>query len=214
MRTELITRKEIKNKYKKCATFGDFIDVLEKDHEKDGNVICGLKINGESIGSHDEIELALSNLDFIDEIEVSFEDSRVLVFETMQSLVGYVDQLKDEATKVANYFRTNCEQDGIKSFAEFVSACEWINDTFIEIRSAFSAQKMELRSSSLWHSTEQTFVSVLKAIAGAFEVKDYVLLADLLQYEIPEVLDHWREVLGMEIEHSKRKGLISSSSAD
>ncbi len=212
MKTEVITKNHIQKKFKTCSTFGDLISSLEEIKEKEGNVICGMRINGQEVSLDDEKSMALSGVDFIETIELKFENSRDLVFNTMNSLISFLQELRKQSKIVALSFREGHHKDGIQQFAQFIDSCEWANDSLFELRAAFHSQDIKVKSESLWISTSQTFAGVLKAMIGTFEVRDYVLLADLLEYELTEVIDYWVELLQGEFDHNKRKGLISDSS--
>src|SRR5690606_12426862 len=61
-----------------------------------------------------------------------------------------------------------------------------------EYRCSLAQLGLEKVRCGLWSTSEETYRALVNALVLAWEINDDVLMATLLKYELPEILNEWR----------------------
>lgn len=109
---------------------------------------------------------------------------RILV-ETMQSLGEYLPRMVNGCREITNNLQVGNEATALSQMPQFVEGLQWIFEAITGI------QKNGLLHEIDFGSLQEYFNGVVNSL----EIKDYVLLADLLEYEIAPVLEEWNTVI-------------------
>lgn len=108
------------------------------------------------------------------------EDSNV--WELVESAAGYAGNLYNGFDKIVSLMREDKAREAIKTFQEATEGLEWLLQATTALNNSgegFSAFDTE--------TIKGFFVEMI----GAAENMDYVLLADLIEYEVLPIIDEW-----------------------
>lgn len=110
--------------------------------------------------------------------------------ETLQTANEYIVRLESGIIEGISLFKNNEESQAVEMLPYIIDGAEWLND----------AMKLTVGI----HSEEINYDEVrekLVEIVEAFNNEDYILVGDLLEYEILPVIGQWKVII--------RKSIIS-----
>ncbi len=176
---------------------GEFVnlkDVINKLIEIANNnrrIITSISIDEEPIDQRDESSLNTpyngQNIYVITE-----ETDKVLERSIAESIEYIKESLLSEINEVSMGFREGAFNDASKQLSAIVDSFYWLLDLvdFMAKHGIFNDTDFKLNDFQI-----SDFVSFLKEIMDAQESKDYVLVSDLLEYEIHPLVAKWLELL-------------------
>lgn len=195
MTTSVWNKSEIGKQFEGCATLSDVIARLEHDFSGRGEVICEIRINGMLLKDDDESKFAGSRLEEISDLAIASENPHSLVGEALQSAREYLPRVREACVRTADAFRGQDQHEAQVKFAEAAEGCQWFVDTIHSIRGACDGISVPLADRGAWQKAEVNLARVVNEVLVAYQKKDFVLIADLLEYELHNVLDEWEAVL-------------------
>ena len=99
-----------------------------------------------------------------------------------------LQHLEELALEIASDLRIGKVKDGMDSYLEFVDGIEWLVTMLKNADLAFASNMAESSLESSRQSIVQRLSEQMSQIQSAQESQDWVGLADLLEYEYPEIL--------------------------
>ncbi|MCA0971574.1 hypothetical protein LCM20_13285 [Halobacillus litoralis] len=108
-----------------------------------------------------------------------------IVTETINTLKFYLPNLIEGTKSTAEKFQAHKDSEALKVLPNIVEGIDWVYQAIAGIQKNGGLPKIDLEELS----------SILPETLRAIEVKDYVLLSDLLEYEIVHVLEKWNDQL-------------------
>jgi hypothetical protein len=115
------------------------------------------------------------------------DENRQLMIETLEEMKNYIPKVLEAINGMVRNFQTDNEQDGIKVFGPFTEGIQWILE-------ALSLTK-DLQQESGMDIDITDINNTLKEMLEGWENGDYILISDLLEYEIYPLLKKWYEEL-------------------
>ena len=183
------TKPEISQKFVGCSTLGDVIKNIEAEFVSHGEVVCEIRVNGLVLKEEDEKKFAESRLDEINELMVQTNAPKTLIEQALSSVLDYLPKAQKACLECADAFRAGEMHEAQQFFQDVVEGCFWVVDTVIHIRGAHENTAQPSKISSEWMIAEKKFVTDLKSLLNASEQQDYILTADLLEYEMSTDLE-------------------------
>lgn len=153
---------------------------------RDGRGAVSVLINGESV-LPDEIQSRWCGnlLEADTEIEVTSQSISELVHQSLTELEQLLPELPQACSMLARVFQGDEAESGFQYFDEFARLWSEIKRREQQVVNALgldlSEVEVEGRSLSAWH---ETLNARLQEAIKALETRDYVLLGDLLEYEL------------------------------
>lgn len=108
-----------------------------------------------------------------------------IILETMQSLINYLPKMVDASNEMATQFQMGNEGKALSRMPNYVEGLQWIVDAISGIQKNGQLNEINL------FSLKECFGEVTNCL----EIKDYVLLSDLLEYEIAPKLEGWNSII-------------------
>lgn len=115
-----------------------------------------------------------------------------LAFETSKSLQLLNQKLQDLLEDTVKDYRAQNMQSAVKKTTEIIEAYQWMVEGLIELGPYRSKLNMDAQS---WSYSNRQMTKAVKDLLYAFESKDHVLVADILEYDLQEVLVCWSKLL-------------------
>ena len=162
---------------------------------KPGQVITTVKLNGEVYSEenpHDAVRISLSDIETL-EIDTMATDE--IAWRFLDSGVEQVDMIIQGAQKISELFRIADESEANEEYANFLESLRLFLQMVAEVKailnldlaSAFKGRTVEDRVEKLSEMMDQ--------MLHVQEEEDWIMLADLLEYELIPLLEEWKSIL-------------------
>ncbi|MBF0551815.1 MAG: hypothetical protein HQK60_14930 [Deltaproteobacteria bacterium] len=178
------------------ATLGDMIKVVETRFLPKGHVITIIKVHDDEISHEAEMDLMPESLAGIRSLEISSADPMMLAAEGIKDAQEYIKKLIGGVGEALSFFRTMSVQDGGRILVKIVEGLNWFtqivsrSEPYLHIDYA-SYHYQGKTLAQHFGTLRQTIIQMSEAQAR----NDWVLLADLLEYELTPILQIWEGVL-------------------
>ncbi|MCB0349608.1 MAG: hypothetical protein KDD38_00395 [Bdellovibrionales bacterium] len=174
----------------------DIVAKLEQMAEADHKVICRLRVNGLLLSENDENRFAATEHKDINEIEIELENLFSLISGTVQSLTEFAVALKETVAKTADAFREGGTPNANRRFANAMPAIQCLADALIALKPNLGQiLKSKPGFSQRWDDSEVQMMKMVTELIAAYEKQDFVLVSDVLEYELLNSIDNWIELL-------------------
>ena len=175
-------------------TLGDLLSHIEKIGVAQGNVVRSIKIDGQE-SSPDSSEAQRTQISEIATLEVEISTLADMINKNIENADAYLIRLIPGIEKSVELFRIGNEQEANKFFVKIVDGIDWFSQVLDIILTAkeispdtvFEGKSIQDRRTSLVDLTQQ--------MVDANKNQDWVLLADLLEYEILPYYQEWSNLL-------------------
>lgn len=160
-----------------------FASVNEKLAEGE-YVFSHLIIDGEPF--YDEFEEYIAeNVNSIQKIEVVVKTTKEMVNEILLSTENYLQGALPEIEKLVDEFYNNPTEQTWVKYEQLLEGIHWI----VSAISAVDQTKHEIENWNEYLTKVASLEQEFQGLTEAMENKDYVLIADIIQYEITPILE-------------------------
>ncbi len=175
-------------------TLGDFLLHIEKVGLVQGNVVRSIKLNGHESSSDSNVNRNM-RLSEIETLEIEVTNLSDIVDKNIENADTYLIKLIPGIEKSVELFRMGNEQEANQFFINIIDGVDWLSqvlDMILEAKAispdaVFDGKSIQERRDSLITFTQQ--------MVDANKNKDWVLLADLLEYEILPYYQEWSNLI-------------------
>jgi len=175
-------------------TLGDLVLHIEKEGVVGGNVVRSIQIDGKE-SSPDSPVARKTPLSEIETLEMEIFTLSDIVNKNIENADAYLIRLIPGIEKSVELFRVGNEQEANKFFINIIDGIDWLSQVLDMILAAkaispdtvFDGKSIQDRRTSLVDFTQQ--------MVDANKNQDWVLLADLLEYEILPYYQEWSNLL-------------------
>ena len=174
-----------------------FIDALSCEVGVKGRFIATLSLDGRELYPSSEWYQP-RKLKGIRRIEVTTGLSRQLASDALQQGDRCLDELQSTLLQSVEFFRSGNDQKGMKLFIDLVSRLEWFVTTVRSVGDIMGVDfATTLMNGAPLSEEVEGLNRILLDIVGAQERRDWVLLGDLLEYELEPQMERCRNLLGV-----------------
>lgn len=170
-----------------------FMDI-EIDLAATNQVVCRYIINGLEIQEQDEQRFSEVTLDQIETLEYLTENSRDLTGIVLRGWIEALPELIGKTENLSKRMRTFGLSGLLKPIHDLVQNCEFLIDSVVTLKAMMGDQFLSGTPSD-WSATEAASKKTVLEALHALENKDFVLLADVLEYDLANVLQMWTQHL-------------------
>ncbi len=196
METIKLDKFEIQKKFSREKMLKDIVLQLEKMVAAEQKVICRLRVNGLLLSEKDEDRFSNTGSDEIHEIEMELENLTHLIHGTVQSLIEFATVLKSSVTRTADAFRSSPAADVSHRFASLMPNVQCFADALIALKPNLGQIfKNKHGFSQKWDEAEVKMMQMVTELIVAYEKQDFVLVSDVLEYELSNSIDNWMAIL-------------------
>ena len=175
-------------------TLGDLVLHIEKEGVAQGNVVRSIQIDGKE-SPPDSPVARKTPLSEIETLEIEISTLSDIVNKNIENADAYLIRLIPGIEKSVELFRMGNEQEANKFFINIIDGIDWLSQVLDMILAAkaispdtvFDGKSIQDRRTSLVDFTQQ--------MVDANKNQDWVLLADLLEYEILPYYQEWSNLL-------------------
>ncbi|MCD6170436.1 MAG: hypothetical protein J7J76_07820 [Candidatus Latescibacteria bacterium] len=183
------------------SNFGEVMDRLCQEIVTPNRVITAVKVNGEEITSEMQSKYCSLPTEQLKSIEMETATPEQLIRQNLLSAADYLTRLIPAAEEAAEMFRLGEEAGANELYAQCVEGFRWLvrllggSDRLQQLRGAESLLGDHL--SPVPQITDEMF--------QAQKGQDWVMLADLLEYELIPLLKQWQEAIPPAIQQTEEK---------
>lgn len=173
-----------------CENFGDFLSAIEKDCALKDKVICRIEVDGQELSESDEEKMRSHTLNGLAEIVVQIDDLLQVITNTVAELKTVIPILKHEALTLSESFRLHHNDCTTKVLA-LLENFQHVIDSLTYIGSIGEQRKRNWQNSPGWRAAHGRSQATMNELIAAYENRDFLLIADVLEYELSETLESW-----------------------
>jgi hypothetical protein len=205
-----LSGQEISEKYGHCSSLTDLIREIEIQSKVESSVLCEIRVDGLLFLEEDESRFAGTSVSEIKQLDYKTQNVEQLVVDSIKSVLVYLSKLTETAIITSEKLRVGNWEEAYANLNSIVSGTEWVVDMLRQIR------VVDGRASQLdldWKELDADFLSTTKGLLDAFEKSDYVLVADLLEYDWSASLEKWLSLVNrLASLHTEENGAKRSES--
>ncbi len=166
---------------------------IEMDLKATNQVVCQYIINGEELSETDETNFHEMNLTQVKTLEYLSENINELLIDVLEGWLDAFPEMIGHTEKISSQIRFDGVQKSFKNIQVLLENYEYLISSIISIKNLVGSSAAA-GLSMLFEAEEKTKVTLSEAIT-AIEKKDFVCLADIVEYELITSLQIWEKLL-------------------
>lgn len=186
---------ELRNFYNGSeVTLEKVFNDIEGDLRAENQVVCRFIVNGMELDEAQEGRFKEVTLAEIETLEYMAENSKDLIGLVMKGWIEALPELIKNTEDLSKRIRVQGFSGLMKSIHDLVHNCEFLVDSVLSLKGMVGQQRMN-QAGGDWTAPEIASKKTLEEALNALENKDFVLLADVLEYDLNNALQMWLENL-------------------
>ncbi len=176
----------------------ELLEHVEHAHLPPNNVIRQVQIDGRLLVSNERGEIPpemMAGIDLRERIEITTGTLQEIARESLDEALSYLDRVERVIPSLASSFQASPGPEAFENLKELYTGFYWLNMLVDRLAKNLkvSFSDVLLRGSPLREHNEK-FVSILRQLVESQEKADFVLVADLLEYEVLPLIPVWKEL--------------------
>lgn len=187
--------RKLEREFGSGRTLQSLVDEVRAQHLRD-RLVVEVSLDGELLTNPVLSERLVQSIDGVEQVDLSSGEPRELAMAALREAAEQMEIAGDAHIEVAEQLRAGRGAKAIEQFGVLLGiwgACQ------SSIRNAGYILERDLGTMEYQgrpiHEWFRELAARLRDVRDAFESRDYVLLADILKYEMPEVCQQWHELL-------------------
>ena len=176
-------------------TLGDLLDHIIENEPSQGSCFSNIRLNEKEV-LVDSTEIQQTPLSQIETLETEILSLNQIVEKNITNAQDYLKKLIPGLQKASDLFRAGNEQEANKFFINIIDGMDWFSQVVDSIAKAvdFGSDTI-IFDEKTFHDRQGDLVKLTRQMVDANQNQDWVLLADLLEYEILPYYTDWEEQL-------------------
>lgn len=189
-----VSGEDLRNFYDANIALERVFSDIERDLRSTDQVVCRYILNGLEIAEFEEARFSTVTLDQVETLEYMTENTNDLTGMVLRGWIEAMPELMQATENLARQMRAQGLKGLLRSIHELVQNCEYLIDSTISIKSMMGDKILGTHSLS-WTKTEEHSKKTVAEALRALENKDFIHLADVLEYDLNQMLHMWTEHL-------------------
>lgn len=185
---------ELRNFYQKETVLAQVFQDIENDLKAVNQVVCRYIVNGMELDESEESKFSAVSLQDIQTLEYLAENSANLVETVLKGWIDALPELIERTENLAQKMRVQGLSGQLKHIHDLVENCEILIDSIIPLKGMVGDQFL-VSSPVDWSTAELLSKKTMQEALRALQDKDFVLLADVIEYDLNNVLQIWLDSL-------------------
>ena len=185
-------------------TLDTIVKSVEEFAKNNGRVVVEVKVDGKDLG-----ELENKGIATIEDIEFFTKSGRIIALEAIQEMNAYIERLKNGSKQLVDEINNGDGGKISQMTLDAIDGLEWIYNILYSIENISTINYTEIG----FQKTFDKYQDIIRDILESLEDKDEMLLADLMEYEIPDIVEEIKEFLpkiyDMLLEEEKKESMSS-----
>ena len=167
-------------------TLDTIVKSVEEFAKNNGRVVVEVKVDGKDLG-----ELENKGIATIEDIEFFTKSGRIIALEAIQEMNAYIERLKNGSKQLVDEINNGDGGKISQMTLDAIDGLEWIYNILYSIENISTINYTEIG----FQKTFDKYQDIIRDILESLEDKDEMLLADLMEYEIPDIVEEIKEFL-------------------
>mgnify|MGYP005633722859 FL=1 len=169
-------------------TLKEVLDAILKGRQD--SYIRRIWLEGQEVSSNaqDTLMTSISSIELL-ELELAYLED--LLANNLGNAKEYLEKLIPGFQQAADLFRMGNEQEAHKFYLQILDGVDWFSQVALNI---VKSLEKEIEGQSL-EDRQEALTGLMAQMLEANQNQDWVLLADLLEYEMIPYYEDWRETL-------------------
>ncbi|OGW27733.1 MAG: hypothetical protein A3K09_06760 [Nitrospinae bacterium RIFCSPLOWO2_12_FULL_47_7] len=177
------------------TTVKDLLEEVAQNKAFGGTFISHLKLDGQDVNI-DSKEVLQTPTAKINSLEIEISSLSGLIIKNISNAEDYLAKLIPGIQKASELFHSGNEQEANQFFLKIIDGIEWFSqvvDTVLNIIGDSGGSLCFNKKSIL--ERKHKILDLISQMVAANKNKDWVLLADLLEYEVLPYYSEWQLIL-------------------
>ncbi len=174
---------------------------VEDVHLPPDSLIRHIEIDGLPFVPNDSSEVQseiINQIDKRDKVEIFTGTLAEIARHSITEALAYLDRIEAATPSLAESFRVSPRVASFRDLRQLNEGFYWLNLLLDKLRTKYGVDLNEIpiqEASAQEHCHK--FISILKQLVESQEKRDFVLISDLLEYEILPLVPVWKELFGV-----------------
>lgn len=188
------------------TTFSQLFQRLVDDHVQKGAVVVSVRLNREDLTEEKMKNLAAFPISRIESLELESANLSRLILDGVEKVNGLIGQLVPALEETADRFRTQPEEEANRYFRECLDGVSQMVE-FIENFQRVTGLDFshEVILGTQVSDRQKKLLDLSRDLHKAQVEKDWVMLADLLEYELVPHLQEWSQLFPVLMEKAQNR---------
>ena len=173
----------------KGETLGAMLDMLIKDTP--GSYIRRIWLDEKEFPADDPETLQKKPAD-INSFEIELANLKDLVATNLSNALGYLEKLIPGFQQASDLFRMGNEQEANKFYIQILDGMDWFSEV---VNIVMGSQGKGSESEAILSKRQANLTNLMSQMLEANKNQDWVLLADILEYEMIPFYKEWQTIL-------------------
>jgi hypothetical protein len=188
--------------------FEEVIHSLSQAYEKEGRIIWSVMLNGDHFSENYPHESQNIGLNDIQSLEIRTMDQKDLFMDFLKNSGGILSVHQQSAREIADDFRLGKLKEAINNYIELLQAYRDLIYMLQQCQVVLGINLDQIQFHGISMMTKLDSLSQLfDEMIRAQENEDWILLSDLLEFELVPLFDDWMQLLPM-IESETKAGTL------
>jgi hypothetical protein len=176
---------------KEVSTWGDLFDWLETDYFKAGQCIIRVAVDGEEALDYRSADIFEQPLDSLGRIDVESSEFDKVVVQALEEFDQELDVALETNANVIRLLEARNEQQGYTALGKLLNSIRVFFAISSEDLGWADPKGIEIPRGQIPTMIERA----LSQIIAAQESRSWLLLCDILQYEVTPILESWKAIV-------------------
>jgi hypothetical protein len=183
------------------SSLSEILRYIEDSHLSPNSVIRQIKLDGLPLDADSlraEFPESVQAIGNRKKVEIVTGTVNEIAFDSIAEALAYLDRIETLIPSLAESFQSSPGPEAYEKLRQFYEGFYWLNLLLEKLQARFGVNLEEVPIRQLpGREHLQKFASILRQLIGSQEQRDFVLISDLLQYEIDPLIPIWKEMFGI-----------------
>jgi hypothetical protein len=167
-----------------------------RDSQLGDRIVVGVTIDNQNLVDNELNRRLAEPLGDAESVELISADRQELARDALYEAAEQLAAAGEEHLTIADHLQAGRHTEAVNGFAQFLTAWQVCQRVLLECSNLLSMNLTQVQCAGApMNQHLDELAGKLREMRDAFEARDSVLLADMVQYEMPEICQHWREIL-------------------
>ncbi len=203
MKTINFTQNDLKQKFGSQCHLKDIIQSIENEFLESGQVVCNISLNNTELSEEKELEFKNTSILKIQHLSFQLENPQTLVKDVCLNWTKMLPDLIKKIETTSNIIRFETPQNSLSSIENLIEFCEYFTASIDSVYKYLSGFNLLNKYEDHWLDQSSKYHDIVKELLYAFEKQDFVLISDILEYDLTDCFNNWLELIKDSLKHVK-----------
>lgn len=176
------------------VTLAELVDLISSELKDSGSAVMEIVVDDERLTPDQTDVLGAHKLVEYRNVEILTATARDLLEMALEEGSDVFDFIDERAQSVASDLRIGKIKEAMEHQLETLDGLEWLSSILKNLSAGFAAEMSERSIEPSRRQLLDRLTTQMTALQKAHENNDWVGLADILEYELPEITSQAREL--------------------